>query len=117
MALHDNPPMRVTIYGPPTAARDGGGGEAVTWPTVRQAAVPCSIDTAGGTDRLVFSQMGMFVTHRIGILTSALSSDVARGDKVVADDTGDTFIVHGISKGRSYGNIPGFTYLSVESQL
>lgn len=117
MALHDNPPHRITIYGPPTAARDAGGGETITWGTTRQAAAPASINTASASTRELFAQQGIVVSHTIGLLTATLTSDVARGDKVTADDTGDTYIIRGISKGRAYGGIPPFTYLQVEQQL
>lgn len=117
MALYDAPPHSVTIYGPPTAVRDGGGGTTITHGTTRQANVPCSINTTGASSRGVFDQDGMTVTHTIAILTSVLSSAVARGDKAVTDDTSETYHIVGIQKGRAYGSIPGFTYLQCQQQL
>lgn len=117
MALFDNPPHRITIYGPVTSSADSGGGTVLTYGTTRQAAVPCSINTLSGAEAELFQQQGLTVTHVIGIRSAALTAAVARGDKAVADDTGETFIINGIRAGRGYGNTPAFTYLQVESQL
>lgn len=117
MALYDDPPHSVTIYGPPTTTRDAGGGVSVTWPTVRLAAVPCSINTASATERELFQQMGLFVTHTIAFLSAALTTPIQRGDKIVADDTGDTYMVKGLRAGRAYGSIPAFTVAQVEENF
>ena len=114
MALHDNPPHACTLSRP-TASRDGGGGTALTYATL-QASVPCSIDTASASERELFAQQGMVVTHTVGILTSKLTTAPARGDKA-ADPDGNSYHVHGISRGRAYGGIPAFTYLHCEEQL
>lgn len=117
MALHDNPPHRATIKGPPTTTRDAGGGETVTWPTTRQSALKCSINTLSGREVEMFAQMGLTVSHRLGCLTSILSSAVSRGDQVVADDTSAVYKVESIERGRSYGNTPSYTYLALNEIL
>ncbi len=109
MALHDNPPHRITTY-TVAPSRDAGGGTVLTY-TAAQSALPCSIDTASASEQLMFGQQGMLVTHKIGILTSAITTAVTRGMKAVADDTGLAFHVEGIAAGRAYGTIPAFTYL------
>lgn len=113
--LYANPPHRVTIY-KSASARDSAGGTNLTY-SVRQAAVPCSIATASGSEQDRFSQMNLTITHRVAFLSSTLTDGVLVGDKLVADDTGDTYHVRGISRGRSYGTIPAFTYVDVEQLL
>ncbi len=115
MALFDNPPHRITSY-TVAESRDSGGGTTYTY-TAAQAAIPCSIDTASASEQLMFGQMGMVVTHKIGILSSAITTVITRGMKVVADDTGLAFHVRGISSGRTYGTVPPFTYLFAEQVL
>ena len=115
MALHHNPPHRVTSH-TVVSSTDGGGGVTLTY-TAAQSAIPCSINTASASERVLFAQQGMVVTHTIAILSSAITTPIVRGMKVVADDTGLSFHVNGISAGRSYGNIPAFTYLHCEQQL
>lgn len=115
MALYDSPPHLITTY-TSAAARDAGGGEVITY-TAAQAALPCSIDTAGASEQLLFAQQGIVVTHKIGILTSAITTPITRGMKVVTDDRSESYHVRGISAGRSYGNIPPFTYLYAEQIL
>jgi molybdopterin synthase catalytic subunit len=116
MALHDNPPHRVTTYTSVTDNDDGGGGTALTF-TTAQSALPCSIDTASASERELFAQQGIVVTHKIGILTSAITTAIVRGMKVVTDDRSESYHVRGISAGRSYGSIPAFTYLFCEMQV
>lgn len=115
MALYDNPPHRVTSY-TVVSSTDGGGGVTLTY-TAAQAAIPCSINTASASEREIFAQMGQVVTHTIAILSSAITTPIVRGMKVVADDTSLSFHVEGISAGRSYGSIPAFTYLHCSQQL
>ena len=115
--LYDNPPHSITLYGPPTAANDSAGGTNLTWGTTKQSAVPCSINTASASEIELFAQQGIAVSHTIAILTSELTTAAARGDKAIADDTSDAFHIEGIRAGRSYGNIPPFTYLTVRQLL
>jgi hypothetical protein len=115
MALYDNPPHRVTTY-TSDASRDAGGGTVVTW-TAAQSGLPCSINTASASEREIFAQMGIVVTHTIGVLTSAITTPVVRGMKVVTGDRTESYHVRGISAGRAYGNVPAFTYLFCEQQL
>lgn len=115
MALFDNPPHAVSTYtGAPT--RDGGGGTTLTY-TLAQAAVPCSINTASASERELFLQDGIVVTHTVAFLAAALTTPLARGMKLVAGDTSATFHVKGISAGRAYGGVPAFTYAYCEQQL
>ena len=115
MALHDNPPHRVTTY-TVASSRDTGGGTTLSY-TAADSALPCSIDTAGASERETFGQQGIVVTHKIGILTSAITTAVVRGMKVVTDDRSESYHVRGVSAGRSYGSIPAFTYLFCEMQV
>ena len=115
MPLYDNPPHRVTTY-TSEASRDAAGGTVVTY-TAAQAALPCSIDTAGAGEREIFAQQGVVVTHKIGVLTSKITTAIVRGMKVVTDDRSESYHVRGISAGRSYGSVPAFTYLFCEQIL
>lgn len=115
MALHDNPPHRITTY-TSEAARDLGGGTVITY-TAADSALPCSIDTASAGEQTLFAQQGIVVTHKIGILTSAITTTIVRGMKVVTDDRSESYHVNGISAGRAYGGVPALTYLFVEQQL
>lgn len=117
MALYDDPPMQATIYGPPTSSRDSAGGTNITWGTVRQSGVSASINTLSGSEIERFAQMGLTVSHRVGVLSSKLSNSVQVGDKIVADDTGESYHVKSIERGRAYGGVPSFTYLNVEQLL
>jgi len=113
MALHDNPPHSVTIQAP-TSSRDGAGGTNLSYTTV-QADVPCSIDTADPREVERFAAMQLVVTHTVGILSSVLSTPLARGSKLVSGSS--SFHVQGISTGRAYGSIPAFTYAHCEEVL
>ncbi len=115
MALHTNPPHAVTTY-TVTSSTDSGGGVSLTYASA-QSAVACSINTAGASERELFAQQGVVVTHTIGFLTATLTTALSRGMKFVADDTGLAFHVRGISHGRSYGGVPAFTYAYCEQQL
>ncbi len=115
MALHDNPPHRASHY-TSASTTDAGGGTGSDF-TLAQSAVPVSINTATSSERELFAQQGMVVTHTLGILASKLTTIPQRGDKFVTDDRGESFHVRGISYGRQYGNIPAFVYLACEQQL
>lgn len=109
MALYDNPPHSCTIY----ASRNGtdsAGGSATTY-TLRQASVPCSIDVASSSTRLLYAQQGVEVNATIAFLSSALTAPVERGDKIVGSD-GRSYHVEGIRNvGLPYGNIPSLSYI------
>ncbi len=115
MPLYDNPPHRVTHY-TSASGRDDGGGTTLTF-TLAQSAVAVSINTTSSSERELFAQLGMIVTHRVAALLSKFTTAPKRGDKLVADDNGATYHVLGISAGRSYGNIPAFVYLECQEQL
>lgn len=114
--LWDNPEHTGTLYGPPTATRDSAGGTTIAWPTIRQASIPCLINTAGASEQERFRQQQIVVTHTVSILRSALTTDPARGDKFTSSE-GQSFHVHGISLGRAFMNIPAFVYLHCEELL
>ncbi len=115
MALHDNPPHSVTTY-TVVSSTDAGGGVALTY-TAAQTGLKCSINTASASEQERFAQMGQVVTHTIGILTSAITTAIVRGMKVVTTDRSESYHVKGIAAGRSYGNVPAFTYLFCEQVL
>ena len=115
MALHDSPPHSVNTY-TVESSRDSGGGTVLSY-TLAQSALACSIDTAGASEQLLFAQQNIVVTHKIGVLTSAITTPITRGMKVVTADRGESYHVRGISPGRSYGGVPPFTYLFCELQL
>ncbi len=117
MPIYNHPPHRCTILGPPTATTDSSGGEVIAWPTTRQAAVPCIINTASASEQMLFAQQGIAVSHTISILSASLTSAVARGDKVTADDSGASYHIEGIRAGRAMGGVPAFTYLQVREML
>lgn len=113
MALHDNPPHLCTSY-TVASGTDLGGGVSLTY-TSAQADIPCSINTASSSERELFAQQGQVVSHTVAFLTSALTTALTRGMKLVTSD-GTNLHVHGLSAGRAYGSIPAFTYAHCESQ-
>ena len=115
MPLYDNPPHRVTIYSVVSGV-DAGGGTTLTYSSL-QAAVPCQINTASSSERELFAQQGIVVTHTVSFLKDTVTTTFARGMKLVADDTGASYHVRGIRNGRTMGNVPAFLYLDVEEQL
>jgi hypothetical protein len=114
MALHDNPPHRVSFLSV-TSSTDGGGGVSLSYASA-QAAVPASVNTASSSEMELFSQQGIVVTHSIAVLTSALSVTPSRGWKITDDGTSATYHIEGIRRGQAYGGIPAFTYFQVRSQ-
>lgn len=115
MALFDDPPHSVSTY-TVASTRDAGGGTTLTY-TLAQTACPCSINTASATEREIFAQQGIVVSHTVAFLAATLTTPLTRGMKLVATDTGATFHVRGISAGREYGSIPAFTYAACEQIL
>ncbi len=115
MPLYDNPPHRITVQSV-ASGTDAGGGVTLSTTTV-QTGLKCSINTTGSSERELFAQEGITVTHRVAVLSSLLTAPIQRGWQIVAEDTGATFLVQGISRGRAYGRIPSFTYLDVSEQL
>ena len=115
MALYDSPPHRVAIYSV-ASATDSGGGTTLSY-TLKQSAVPCSINTMSASEREQFAQQQIVVTHTIAFKSSAITTSLVRGDKIVAADDGGSYHVRGIRSGRAYGSVPAFTYADVEQQL
>jgi hypothetical protein len=114
MALYDTPPHACDVYAV-ASGPDAGGGVQLAY-TLLQAACPCSIDTASASEQLRFAQQAVVVTHRVAFLSSALTTPLGRGMKLVASDTGASYNVRGISAGRQYGGVPPFTYAFCEEQ-
>lgn len=87
--------------------------------SLAQSAIPCSIDTMSSSEREMFAQQGMIVSHRVGIRSELLSTAVKRDDQFRPDDTGAIYTIRGISAGRAYAElgIPAFTYLMCDEQL
>lgn len=115
MPLYSNPPHRVTLSSVASGV-DNGGGNTLAY-TVAQTGVPASINTASSSERELFAQMGMVVTHTVALLASALTTIPQRGWKVTTDDRSESYHVQGIRHGRAYGSIPAFVFLQVEQQL
>jgi hypothetical protein len=100
-----------------TTGTDGGGGVSYTYVLV-QSAVGCRIDPQGGGQRSVFDQEQEVQNCRLSFLASDFTTEPARGWKYVATDTGRTFVVLGLEKGRAanpgFTMIPAFIYVNVE---
>ena len=106
--LFDSLPHICTIYGPPTTATDTGGGVLTTWPTVRQANVPCLFNSSMAGERDVFSQPNLSGTNTVAFNEYA---EVERGDLLVVVDgpyAGQQMRVDGINSVDGIGNIPNF---------
>lgn len=111
MPLWSNPPHRADVY---TAASgvDAGGGSTQVY-TLSQSSVPCSVNTASSSEVERFSQPNQTVSHTVALLSSALTTPLVRGVKLVCD--GVSYHVHGISAGKQYGGVPAFTTAYCES--
>src|ERR1044071_8427105 len=110
--IWDKPQHRTSISSLATVT-DAGGGTGNVF-TVVASALPCLINTASASEVELFAQQNIRVTHCIGYKASAMSVTLVRGMKITADDTGDTYHVHGIRKGRAFMGIPAFVYADVE---
>jgi hypothetical protein len=115
MALFDSPPHSVSTY-TVAAARDSGGGEALTY-TLAQSGVACSVNTASAATQEMFAQQNIRVTHTVAFLSSVLTTAITRGMKLVASDSGGAFKVEGIRSGRAYSGIPAFVYCDCSELL
>lgn len=69
----------VTVYGPVQSARDTGAGTALTWPTVREANVACSLLVGGGSEVDLFGQIRV----RGPVTVATYYTGVEVGDKLV----------------------------------
>lgn len=116
MPLYDRPPPHRITLKSVTSGTDEGGGVTLTY-TTAQSAVPCSINTASSSERALFAQMGIVVTHTIAMLASVLTTVPQRGWKATTDDRAESFHVRGIRHGRAYGSIPSFVMLDCEQIL
>lgn len=115
MALWDNPPHRVTVY-TGAASRDLGGGTKITY-SAGQAAVPCSINTAGATEVEFYARQDILVSHTVAFLASTLTTVLVEGMKLVTDDRSESFEIVGIRRGRAYGSIPALFYADCRQAL
>lgn len=122
-SLYDDPPHSVDIYLPSTPGRDTGGGVKLVFPdTPSQADVPCIINTSGASTVPRQGQETITVGNRVSFLTSVLKINLTQGSKLIATDSGRTFIIKGIQgPNRSFGDaveaIPAFTYVDVDEIL
>lgn len=115
MPLYDSPPHRVTTYNV-TSGTDTGGGTSLSY-AAAQSSVPCSINTASASERDLFAQSNIVVTHTVAFLTATLTTQLTPGMKLVTTDRSESYHVHGISRGRAYGTVPAFTYAHCEQIL
>lgn len=122
-SLYDDPPHRVDIYLSLPPTKDGGGGEKINYPvTPSQADVPCLINTEGASTVMRQGQGSITVNNRIAFLSEAITIAIRQGAKLVAKDTGRTFIVRGLTHpNRSPENtvtaIPPLTYITADEIL
>lgn len=115
MAIYDNPPHRVSVFGLTTGTSGGAATHAFA---AGQTAVPCLISTASASEAMVYAQRGNIrVTHCVSFKASALTAALTPGSKLVADDTGVNYHVHGTRRGRQMGNIPALDYADCEELL
>lgn len=103
--LTDETPHVLTCLGPPTVVRDSGGGETVTWPTTRTASVGGLLSTLSGSEREMFAQTGLVVSHQF----STLDTTAERGDKMTYGSR--SFKIEGIRTGEAWGSFPVMRYL------
>lgn len=115
MRLYNSPPHRVTVQSV-ASSTDAAGGTKYDYTTL-QAAVPCSINTSSSSERDLFERAQIVTSHTIAFLASALTTTLAPGMKLVADDTGAVYHVRGIRRGRAYRRIPAFVYADADEQL
>lgn len=108
MPLWSNPQHRTSVYRP-TVSRDAGGGSAVAFSLV-QAAVACLVNTASASTVEMYAQDQIRVSMTVAFKASALTTALARGMKLVADDTSESLHVEGIRQGRAMGGVPALVY-------
>lgn len=115
--LYQSPPHEVDIYLPDAPTTDTGGGVKHGYPaSPSQSKCPCSINTQGAGTTMRQAQNVISVNNRIAFLTAALTVTLVPMTKLVAVDSGRTFIIQGLqSPNRSYGDsvqsIPAMTYV------
>lgn len=67
---------------------------------------------------MMLGQNQVLTGNVIGILTEALTVTLVRGTKMVATDTGRTFILEGLrSPDRQAGNIPPISYYNAMEMI
>lgn len=125
MPLYDDPTHTVDIYLPIAPTTDSGGGVVLNWAALpSQTSVPCQINTYGSSGfsrssrALRQKQNTITVWSRIGFKTEALQITLVQGMKLIATDTGRTFIVQALeSPNRAEGGIPALSYVTCEEIL
>lgn len=111
MSLFDDLQHSVSIF-IPTVTQDAARGEVITWPTLRAANVPCLIRSGGGSERDEFDQTQRpRSTHTIAF--SDYDGGVQPGDKLVDDNTGQTYRFTGDNPQQGYGGIEAFNVITV----
>jgi len=119
MSILDMPPHTIDIYLPLAPTQDYGGGVQLNWAdTPDQSSCPCIINTTSSGQMMMLGQNQVRTGNVIGILSSALSVTLVRGTKLVATDTGRTFILQGLrSPNRQAGNIPPISYIDAMEMI
>jgi hypothetical protein len=113
MSLFDDMQHQVTVLGPPLVTQDSARGEVITWPTVRAAGVPCMIRVGAGGERNEFDQSQRpRSTHSIAF-NGDNDGGVQPGDKLVDDNTGQTYRFTGDMPQQGYGGIEHFNVITV----
>lgn len=118
-SLYNNAPHSVDIYLPTAPTTDSGGGVKLGFPTTpSQKSAPCQINTSGASRVMRQGQNTITVGNKISFLTSLLTVTLTQGAKLVATDTGRTFIIDGLTgPNRQMGGIPAFTYVDASEIL
>lgn len=112
MSLFDELPHAVSIYGPPTVTNDASGGQIITWPTLRAAAIPCLILQGTGSERDEFSQSErQRAQHSIAF--GCNDGGIQEGDKLVDDRTGAAYRFTGNRPQQGVGGIGDFNVITV----
>lgn len=117
--LFDAPPHSVDIYLPDAPTTDSGGGVKLNWPTTpSQIACGCSINTNGSRPEMREGRTGITRNNRIAFLTATLTVTLIVGTKMIATDSGRTFVITGIdSPNRAQGSIPALSYVTADEYL
>lgn len=111
--LWDAAPHVIDLYTQASGVDSGGGVTAVF--TLVQANCPCLINTSSASEKEIFAQMGIQVSHRVAFKASVLTTPLTRGMKLVSE--GASYHVEGIAAGQEFGSIPRLVYATCSQQL
>jgi len=110
MALWDSPPHEVDIL-VPSSSTDSGGGVVLNYST-RTAGVKGILNSASSSEKLLFAQQGMTVSHTF---VQYGATTAQRGDKLTFQ--GRSLHVVGIVVTQPIGTIPTLSKLMLDEQL